>query len=96
MCLTPFYICVAHDRIIQIGVCVGITPQQMFSVCKASKHERRSKMKLIGELKDKVEKAETKGEAKEIIKDAGMELTDEEMDKVAGGPRVFNELIKNQ
>ena len=52
-------------------------------------------MKLVGELKDKVEKAETKGEAKEIIKDAGMELTDEEMDQVAGGPRVFNELIKN-
>ena len=42
-------------------------------------------MKLVGELKDKVEKAETKGEAKEIIKDAGMELTDEEMDQVAGG-----------
>ena len=42
-------------------------------------------MKLVGELKDKVEKAETKGEAKEIIKDAGMELTDEEMNQVAGG-----------
>ena len=53
-------------------------------------------MKLVGELKDKVEKAETIGEAKEIIKDAGMELTDEEMDQVAGGPRVINEIIKNQ
>ena len=42
-------------------------------------------MKLVGELKDKVEKAETKVEAKEIIKDAGMDLTDEEMDQVAGG-----------
>ena len=42
-------------------------------------------MKLVGELKDKVEKAETKGEAKEIIKDAGMELTDKEMDQVVGG-----------
>ena len=42
-------------------------------------------MKLIGKLKDKVEKAETKGEAKEIIKDAGMELTDEELDKASGG-----------
>ena len=42
-------------------------------------------MKLVGELKDKVEKAETKGEAKEIIKDAGMELTDDELDEVAGG-----------
>ena len=42
-------------------------------------------MKLIGELKDKVEKAENQEEAKKIIKDAGMELTDEEMDQVAGG-----------
>ncbi len=42
-------------------------------------------MKLVGELKDKVEKAENQEEAKEIIKEAGMELTDEEMDQVAGG-----------
>ena len=42
-------------------------------------------MKLIGELKDKVEKAENREEAKKIIKDAGMELTDEEMNQVAGG-----------
>ena len=42
-------------------------------------------MKLIGELKQKVEKAENKVEAKELIKDAGMELTDEELDSVAGG-----------
>ncbi len=42
-------------------------------------------MKLVGDLKDKVEKAENLEEAKEIIKDAGMELTDEEMDQVAGG-----------
>ncbi|MBO6137091.1 MAG: bacteriocin [Lachnospiraceae bacterium] len=42
-------------------------------------------MKLIGELKDKVEKAENQEEAKKIIKDAGMELTDEEMDQVTGG-----------
>ena len=41
-------------------------------------------MKLVGELKDKVEKAETK-EAKKIIKEAGMELTDEEINQVAGG-----------
>ncbi len=43
-------------------------------------------MKLIGELKEKVEKTENKEEAKKIIEDAGMELTDEEMDQVAGGP----------
>ena len=42
-------------------------------------------MKLLGDLKDKVEKAENQEEAKEIIKEAGMELTDEEMDQVAGG-----------
>ena len=42
-------------------------------------------MKLVGDLKEKVEKAETPEEAKEIIRDAGMELTDEEMDQVAGG-----------
>ena len=42
-------------------------------------------MKLVGELKDKVEKTENQEEAKEIIKEAGMELTDEEMDQVAGG-----------
>lgn len=42
-------------------------------------------MKLTGELKEKVEKAETKEEAKKIIKEAGINLTDEELDQVAGG-----------
>ncbi len=42
-------------------------------------------MKLTGKLKEQVEKAETKEEKKSLIKDAGMELTDEEMDKVSGG-----------
>ena len=42
-------------------------------------------MKLIGELKEKVEKTETREEAKKVIEEAGMELTDEEMDQVAGG-----------
>ena len=42
-------------------------------------------MKLVGELKDKVEKAENQEEAKKIIKDAGLELTDAELDQVAGG-----------
>ena len=42
-------------------------------------------MKLIGELKDKVEKAENQEEAKKIIEKAGMELTEEELDQVAGG-----------
>ena len=42
-------------------------------------------MKLVGKLKEKVNKAETKEQAKEIIANAGMELTDDEMDKVSGG-----------
>ena len=42
-------------------------------------------MKLIGKLKEDIEKAEKKEEAKKIIEKAGMELTDEEMDQVAGG-----------
>lgn len=42
-------------------------------------------MKLIGKLKENVEKAENKEQAKKIIKKAGMELTDEEMAAVSGG-----------
>ena len=42
-------------------------------------------MKLTGDLKDKVEKAENKEEAKEIIEDAGMKLTDEDVNQVSGG-----------
>ena len=42
-------------------------------------------MKLTGELKEKVEKAENTAEAKDIIAEADVELTDEEVDNVAGG-----------
>ena len=42
-------------------------------------------MKLVGELKKEVEKIETKEGKKEAIKKAGMELSDEELDHVAGG-----------
>ena len=42
-------------------------------------------MKLIGNLKKQVEETKNKEEAKEVIEKAGMELTDEELDKVAGG-----------
>ena len=42
-------------------------------------------MKLIGNLKKQVERTESKAEAKEVIKQAGMLLTDEELDNVAGG-----------
>ena len=42
-------------------------------------------MKLIGNLKKQVEETKSKEEAKEVIEKAGMELTDEELDQVAGG-----------
>ncbi len=46
-------------------------------------------MKLTGELKEQVEKAENKEEAKEMTRDtieeAGMPLDDEELDKASGG-----------
>ena len=42
-------------------------------------------MKLTGRLKEQVEQAKTKEEAKDLIAQVGMELTDEEMDQVAGG-----------
>ncbi len=53
--------------------------------------EKGEAMKLIGELKEKVEKTETREEAKKIIEEAGMELTQDELDQVAGGiSKVFD------
>ena len=42
-------------------------------------------MENTKEMKEKVERAESKEEAKKILKDAGLELTDAELDQVAGG-----------
>ena len=42
-------------------------------------------MKLVGNLKKQVEETKNKEEAKEVIEKAGMELTDDELDQVAGG-----------
>ena len=42
-------------------------------------------MELTKELKEKLEKAKNKEEAKKIIEEAGMELSDEEIEQVAGG-----------
>ena len=42
-------------------------------------------MELIGKLKNEVESAPTKEEKKEAIEKAGMLLTDDELDQVAGG-----------
>ena len=47
-------------------------------------------MKLTGELEEKVEKAENKEEAKQAIEDAGMILSDAELDQVAGGGLQFD------
>ncbi len=47
-------------------------------------------MKLVGNLKKQVEETTNKEEAKEVIEKAGMELTDEELDKVAGGCDDYN------
>lgn len=56
-------------------------------------------MKLTGELKDKVDAVETTEEKKDIIAQAGMELTDDELESVAGGyqPRTkkYNPIPKN-
>jgi len=42
-------------------------------------------MELVGKLKDKMAQAKDKGEAKKIMENAGMKLTDDELDSVAGG-----------
>ena len=42
-------------------------------------------MKLTGNLKKQVEKAETKDEKKSLIENAGMLLNDDELDEVSGG-----------
>ena len=47
-------------------------------------------MELSKELKEKLEKAENKEEAKKILEEAGIKLTEEELDQVAGGlPRLI-------
>ncbi len=46
-------------------------------------------MKLTGILKDKVDKAETMEAKKDIIAEAGMELTDDELEGVAGGSVIY-------
>ncbi len=45
-------------------------------------------MRLVGKLKEKVEKTETKEEAKKLIKEAGIELNDDELDQISGGKSV--------
>ena len=42
-------------------------------------------MELTGKLKEMVEQDKTREEVKNLIAQAGIELTDEELDSVAGG-----------
>ena len=42
-------------------------------------------MKLVGTLKDKVDAAQSPDEKRKLIAEAGMELTDDELDAVSGG-----------
>ena len=42
-------------------------------------------MKLIGKLKEQVEKAKTREEVKDTIEKAGMLLDDDELENVSGG-----------
>ena len=48
-------------------------------------HAKETVMRLVGRLKEEVEKAETAEAKKELIEEAGMELNDEELEQVAGG-----------
>ncbi len=51
-------------------------------------------MKLVGELKKQVEETKNKEEAKEIIENAGMQLSDDELDNVTGGTDFFGKCRK--
>lgn len=52
-------------------------------------------MKLTGELKDKVDKTESMVEKKDIIAQAGMELTDDELEGVTGGTMEIKKMYVN-
>ncbi len=46
-------------------------------------------MELSKELKEKVQNAKSAEEAKKILEEAGLELTDTELDQIAGGEPLF-------
>ncbi len=53
-------------------------------------------MKLVGKLKESVAKAQSPEEARKLIEAAGIQLTDEELECVAGGynlPREFGNKV---
>lgn len=49
-------------------------------------------MKLTGELKKQVEKTDNRDEKKRLIEEAGVELSEDELDKASGGyrRRIYN------
>ena len=49
-------------------------------------------MKLTGELKDKVDQTANLEEAKDVIAQAGMLLTDDEVGEVAGGAKYWQKV----
>ena len=53
-------------------------------------------MELIGKLKNKVDQAASKEEARELIEQAGILLTDEEMEIVSGGQGFPNDVSMEQ
>ncbi|MCR4690702.1 MAG: hypothetical protein K5739_05120 [Lachnospiraceae bacterium] len=57
-------------------------------------------MELTGKLKENVDKAENREEAKKMIKNAGAEaglvLNDEELDEVSGGASGFRSYQKSR
>ena len=53
-------------------------------------------MKLTGELKDKVDQTANLEEAKDVIAQAGMLLTDDEVGEVAGGASAGNLIFQGK
>ena len=50
-------------------------------------------MKLTGELKDKVDQTANLEEARDVIAQAGMLLTDDEVSEVAGGVKYWQKVV---
>lgn len=51
-------------------------------------------MRLAKELKEKVENAKTREEAKKIIEESGIILDDEELNQVSGGEMTHDHRLK--
>ncbi len=50
-------------------------------------------MKTTGKLKEDIEKAGNREQAKEIIKDSGKKLSDDELEQVSGGINISQEIF---